>query len=117
MPLTLTLKPYEMLVINGARVINGDGQTKLTFENECRMLRGTELLPDLDPTLSINRLALSAQDLHLYGEKGEYSRVEAELQNCQEEGFLSADQYHAILALLRAGETHKAFRACRVLIQ
>ncbi len=44
MPLKLSLKPNEKLVINGAVIANGDKRTTLVVQNQAAILREKEIL-------------------------------------------------------------------------
>ena len=46
MPLKITLKPRERLILGGAVLRNGDGATHLLVENEVPILRERDILTE-----------------------------------------------------------------------
>ena len=50
MPLKLTLKPEEKVVINGAVLANGPSKTTLSIENSAIILRQKDIMQESDAT-------------------------------------------------------------------
>ena len=74
------------------------------------------MLPPLDQSQGLNRLACRMQDHHLNGDPSTAAELEAELKSCHADGLILPEIEQNVRDLLSAGETHKAFRICRALV-
>ncbi|WP_267427657.1 flagellar biosynthesis repressor FlbT [Methylobacterium sp. GC_Met_2] len=66
MPLRLTIKPQERLIINGAILRNGGSHTiSLIVETQCQFLRESELVNESEADTPCKKICLTLQVLHL----------------------------------------------------
>jgi flagellar protein FlbT len=65
MPLKITLKPRERLILGGAVVRNGDAGARLTVENEVPILRGHDILSPRDATTPCRRIYFAVQLMYV----------------------------------------------------
>lgn len=65
MPLKLTLKPHERIVIGKAFVTNGDSTTKLFIENKVPILRQKDILLEKDVSSSCENIYFIIQMMYL----------------------------------------------------
>ncbi len=115
MPLRLTLRPHERVVIAGAVVQNGESRTTLCIENAVPVLRETDILRPSDVKTPCERIVLAVQLMYLDGERCAQHRETLNV--------LIAD-VHAVAPSLRAllaevmgmverGELYKAVKRAR----
>ncbi len=117
MPLKLSLKPGEAVIVNGAVLRNGERRGTMLLANQARVLREKDILqPDNVHTPS-QRAYFAIMQLYLMGEHdgSVYDQVASALA-----GALSADASDAtrtrVLDISRAcaaGETYQALSLCR----
>ncbi len=118
MPLRLTLRPHERVVIAGAVVQNGESRATLRIENAVPVLRETDILRPSDVRTPCERIVLAVQLMYLDGERC--------AQHRQALNVLVAD-VHAVAPSLRAllaevaglvdrGELYKAVKRARRLL-
>ncbi len=69
MPLRLTLKPRERVVIAGAVVQNGQSRAELRIENRVPVLREADILRPRDVRTPCERIVLAIQLLYVDGER------------------------------------------------
>lgn len=65
MPLRITLKPYERLIINGASIRNGKRSTAFIIENHCKFLRESELILEADADTAAKKICVTLQVIYL----------------------------------------------------
>ena len=65
MPLRITLKPHERLIINGASIRNGNRSANFLFETRSRFLRESEILLERDADTPCKKLYVTLQVIHL----------------------------------------------------
>lgn len=65
MPLRITLKPFERLIINGAAIRNGDRSCSFAVETQCRFLRESEIVYESEANTLCKRLCVTLQVIHL----------------------------------------------------
>ncbi|ACL56484.1 flagellar biosynthesis repressor FlbT [Methylobacterium nodulans] len=65
MPLRITLKPHERLIINGAAIRNGDRAADLLIETQCRFLRESEIIRESEADTAAKRLCVTLQVIYL----------------------------------------------------
>ncbi|WP_342167053.1 flagellar biosynthesis repressor FlbT [Methylobacterium sp. SD21] len=65
MPLRITLKPLERLIINGAAIRNGDRSCSFVVETQCRFLRESEIVYESEADTPCKQLCLTVQVIHL----------------------------------------------------
>ncbi|GJD48967.1 flagellum biosynthesis repressor protein FlbT [Methylobacterium crusticola] len=65
MPLRITLKPSERLIINGAAIRNGERSTSLLIETPCKFLRESEIIQESEADTACKRLCVTLQLLYL----------------------------------------------------
>jgi flagellar protein FlbT len=65
MPLKITLKPRERLILGGAVVRNGDTGSRLTVENEVPILREHDILSQRDAGTPCKRIYFAVQLMYV----------------------------------------------------
>lgn len=65
MPLRITLKPFERLIINGASIRNGSKSADFLVETQCRFLREGEILHESEADTPCKKLCVTLQIIHL----------------------------------------------------
>lgn len=65
MPLRITLKPSERLIINGAAIRNGDRSSSFIVETQCRFLRESEIVLESEADTPCKKLCVTIQVIHL----------------------------------------------------
>jgi len=65
MPLKITLKPRERLILGGAVVRNGDAGTRLTVENEVPILREHDILSQREASTPCRRIYFVVQLMYV----------------------------------------------------
>src|SRR5471030_948245 len=75
MPLNLTLKPNEKLIVNGAVVSNNSPRSiTLTFHNKAQLLQQKDVLLPEEATTPLLRTYFALQSMYLDGENMETHR-------------------------------------------
>lgn len=118
MPLSIDLKPFERLIINGASIRNGDRRSSFLIETHCRFLRETEIIYESEVDSPCKKLWLTLQVLHLSEQPKE---VEDQFYTQAVEVMRlmpSAASYIAEIKIaLDENHTHKALKAAKRLVQ
>ena len=65
MPLRITLKAHERLIINGACIRNGDRNADLLVETQCKFLRETEIIRESEADTPCKKLCVTLQVVYL----------------------------------------------------
>ena len=117
MPLKLSLKPGEAVIVNGAVLRNGERRGTVLLENHARVLREKDVLqPDLVRTAD-QRVYFAIMQLYLMGEHDGaiYDQVAAALTAALGDA-ATDEQRNQLLDISRAcacGEIYQALSACR----
>jgi len=74
MPLKLTLKSNEKIIIGGAVVRNGDSRTELHIENKVPVLREADILRPTAVKTPCEQIYLAVQLMYVDGDKHEQHR-------------------------------------------
>lgn len=65
MPLRLTLKPYERLIINGTSIRNGSRNADFLIEGQCKFLRESEIIHESEADTACKKLCVTLQVIYL----------------------------------------------------
>lgn len=65
MPLRLTLKPGERVIVGGAVIRNGDGRSEFLIENETPVLREADILSPKAVRTACDRIYLALQLMYV----------------------------------------------------
>jgi len=65
MPLKLTLKPHERVIIGGAVVTNGPSSSRLLIENNVPILRQSDILSELQANTPCRRIYFAIQLMYI----------------------------------------------------
>lgn len=71
MPLKLSLKPGEKLVLNGAVLTNGDKRASLIIQNKACLLREKDIMQPEDATTPARRIYMPIMMMYLDSDNGE----------------------------------------------
>ena len=120
MPLKVTLKPNEKIVINQSVIENGPMKAELVLLSKATILRDKEILSDADATTFGKTLYFLVQMMYLFPET-EAERLPvltkmltSSLSNPQNEMRKPLEE---INSLISAGAYYKALRICKKIIQ
>ena len=95
MPLKLSLKPGEKLVLNGAVVTNGDKRASLIIQNKACLLREKDIMQPEDATTPARRIYMPIMMMYLDQENGEQYYNDFALRMTE---FMGAIRNHDALA-------------------
>lgn len=65
MPLRISLKPFERVLINGAVIENGETRASITLQNDVCVLRERDILTERDATTPARRLYLAVLMMYI----------------------------------------------------
>ncbi len=121
MPLKLSLKPKEAVVVNGAVLRNGERRGTILLQNQARVLRQKDVLdPDATKTPA-EHLYFAVMQMYLTGEtEGTlYDQaviaIAAAMEETQDEA--ARARLVEISAACAAGETYQALTRCRKMMK
>ncbi|MEL7042612.1 MAG: flagellar biosynthesis repressor FlbT [Pseudomonadota bacterium] len=121
MPLKLSLKPKEAVVVNGAVLRNGDRRGTILLQNHARVLRQKDVL-DPDRTQSpVEHLYFAVMQMYLTGEtEGQlYDQAVTAIAAAMNETSSDDGREHLLQISMAcaAGETYQALSLCRKLLR
>lgn len=121
MPLKLSLKPNEAVIVNGAVLRNGERRGSILLENQARILRQKDVIFPEDATHYTENLYFAVMQMYLTGKVDGvlYDYVTGALTTALAQS-VEAEEKQQILAISRtcaAGETYKALSLCRRLMK
>jgi len=117
MPLCITLKPFERLIINGASIKNGSRNSKFLIENHCKFLREGEIIHESEADTPCKKLCVTLQVLHLSENPSEVeSLFFRQAVDVMKEMPSAAPFMSAIQDALNEKNTHAAIKAGKQLI-
>lgn len=121
MPLKLSLKPNEKIVLNGAVIQNGDRRTTLLLQNKASVLREKDIMQIDDATTPVRRIYLPIMLMYLQGEESAEQYNEFALRMTE---FMSVVRVTSVLEdcvsmsrEVMSGEYYKALSRCRKLME
>lgn len=121
MPLKLSLKPGEKLVINGAVVTNGDRRASLVLQNKASVLREKDILQREEANSPARRIYFPIMMMYLDEASAETFYEEFAIRMTE---FMNAVTNPEALAAcvsvskdVMSGNFYKALNRCRKLIQ
>ncbi|NEU14855.1 flagellar protein FlbT [Methylobacterium sp. BTF04] len=117
MPLRITLKPFERLIINGASIRNGGRNADFLIETQCQFLRESEILHESEADTACKTLCVTLQVIHLSDDPSDAKALLME----QALRILAAVPSMAphLLAIQTAvdeGQTHRAIKLGKALV-
>jgi flagellar biosynthesis repressor protein FlbT len=120
MPLKLSLKPNEKIVLNGAVVQNGDRRTTLLLQNKASVLREKDIMQIEEANTPVRRIYLPIMLMYLQGAESSEQYNEFALRMTE---FMSVVRVPAVLEEcvgmsreVMSGEYYKALSRCRKLM-
>ena len=117
MPLKITLKPFERLIINGAAIRNGERSASLLIETQSKFLRESEIITEAEADTAAKRLCVTLQLIYLADNPIEaedlFVRQATELMQAVP---TTGSYILAIQDELAAGQYHRAIKRGRDLI-
>ena len=120
MPLKLSLKPNEKIVLNGAVIQNGERRTTMLLQNKASVLREKDIMQVEDANTPARRIYFPVMMMYLQGEDSAEVYNEFALRMTE---FMSAVRNGAVLeecvAVSRdvmAADYYKALSRCRKLM-
>lgn len=118
MPLVITMRPGDKIIVNGAVIENTGTQSRLTLHNQAVLLRGKEVMQEDDVCTPASRVYYALQCAYVFPEKqAEYLAAFQALINDYEEACPSAAPITtAAKAFVADGHLYKALRASQSLL-
>jgi flagellar protein FlbT len=120
MPLKLSLKPNEKIVLNGAVVQNGDRRSTLLLQNKASVLREKDIMQIEDANTPVRRIYLPIMLMYLQGTESADQYNEFALRMTE---FMSVVRSASVLEEcvsmsreVMSGEYYKALSRCRKLM-
>ena len=120
MPLKLSLKPNEKIVLNGAVIQNGDRRTTLLLQNKASVLREKDIMQLEEANTPVRRIYLPIMLMYLQGHESSEQYSEFALRMTE---FMGVVRVPAILEEcvnvsreVMSGEYYKALSRCRKLM-
>lgn len=121
MPLKLSLKPKEAVVVNGAVLRNGDRRGTMLLQNRARVLRQKDVLDPEATQTPMEHLYFAVMQMYLTGETegALYDQAVTALAAAMSEQTDEdvRDRLIEISAACAAGETYQALTRCRKLLK
>ena len=118
MPLRISLKAHERLIVGGAVVRNGSSRADLLIENDVPILRGKEVM-SLDEAVSpCRRIYFAIQLMYVDPQnEAEHSRLYLQLvKDVLDASPSMTEQITAISATIAEGKFYRALKLARKLI-
>lgn len=117
MPLRLTLKPNERVIVGGAVLRNGDSRTELLVENEVAILRESDILGHRRVRTACDRVYMALQVAYL--DAGRHDEPLATFRHLCSEVRIAAPSLGPLLDTIEeqasAGRFYQALKKARVL--
>ena len=121
MPLKLSLKPKEAVVVNGAVLRNGDRRGTILLQNHARVLRQKDVLDPEATRSAEEHLYFAVMQMYLTGEtEGQlYDQAVSAIAAALSETNNQDGRAHLveISTACAAGETYQALSLCRKLLK
>ncbi len=121
MPLKLSLKPKEAVVVNGAVLRNGDRRGTMLLQNQARVLRQKDVLDPEATQTPTEHLYFAVMQMYLTGETEgalydqAVTAIAAAIGETQDGEV--RERLIEISAACAAGETYQALTRCRKLLK
>jgi flagellar biosynthesis repressor protein FlbT len=120
MPLKLSLKPNEKIVLNGAVIQNGDRRSTLLLQNRASVLREKDIMQPEQACTPARRIYLPIMIMYLQGEEDAEQYNDFAMRMTE---FMSVVMNPEVLEIcvgvsrdVMAGEYYKALTKCRKLM-
>ena len=121
MPLKLSLKPSEAVVVNGAVIRNGERRGTLLLETRARILRERDIMYPEQVTSPQDAAYFAVMQMYLTGDTSgaPYDTCISALADLMElaTGQDERDEIMEITRFLACGQVYKALGACRKLVR
>lgn len=121
MPLKLSLKPNEKIVLNGAVVQNGDRRTTLLLQNKASVLREKDIMQFDEANTPARRIYLPIMLMYLQGQESPEQYNEFALRMTEFMGVVRVptvlEECVNISREVMSGEYYKALTRCRKLME
>ncbi len=118
MPLRLTLRPHERVVIAGAVVQNGESRATLRIENEVPVLRESDIMRPSDVRTPCERIVLAVQLIYVDGERSAQHRrtLDALVDEVRAAAPTLRPTLDAVMRLVEQGRLYQAGKQSRRLL-
>ncbi|GFZ76848.1 hypothetical protein GCM10011497_00530 [Elstera cyanobacteriorum] len=118
MPLKMTLKPGERIIVNGAVLENGGGEAHLVFLNDAAFMREKDILAEVDALTPASRIYFALQCLYIFpARRDHYGDLLTELMADYLAAAPSAvDIIERVKQQVSQGEFYHALKTVRALI-
>lgn len=120
MPLKLTLKPEERVIINGCVIRNASRRQTLTIENHADVIRGHDLLKEQDANTPVKRVYFLIQTIFVATELREEFTPQIQKQLAKLMPIFSSGHANNVMQaanFVSTGDYYKALRALSGLIK
>lgn len=121
MPLKLSLKPKEAVVVNGAVLRNGERRGTILLQNQARVLRQKDVLEPEAAQSPVEHLYFAIMQMYLTGETEGPLYDQAVTAIAAAMGETQSEEHKQrlidISSACAAGETYQALTRCRKLLK
>jgi len=121
MPLKLSLKPKEAVVVNGAVLRNGERRGTILLQNQARVLRQKDVLEPEATHSPVEHLYFAVMQMYLTGETEgtlydqAVTAIAAAMSETKSEE--QSERLIEVSAACAAGETYQALTRCRKILK
>lgn len=119
MPLKLTLKPHERIIVGGAVIKNGVSSSHLIVENSVPILRQADIMSESEANSPCRRIYFAIQLLYIDTEKG--LELQAAIYNLAKDVLEAApsmkDLISEVSQLIIENKLYHALKSAKKLIQ
>ena len=121
MPLKLSLKPKEAVVVNGAVLRNGDRRGTILLQNHARVLRQKDVLQPEATESPVEHLYFAVMQMYLTGQtEGQLydqtvTAIAAAMEDAEDDA--QRDMLIQISTASAAAQTYQALSLCRKLLK
>ena len=120
MPLRLTLKPDERIIVNGCAIRNASRRQTLTIENRADVVRGHDLLKEEEANTPVTRIYFLVQTVLVAAELREEFNPQIQKNLAELASVFGPDHRESIVNaanFVSIGDYYKAMRALTDLIK
>jgi flagellar protein FlbT len=121
MPLKLSLKPNEAVIVNGVVIRNGERRGAMLLETKARILRERDIMFPEDVSSAYDTAYFALMQMYLVGQTSGhlYDAAISALADLVESapGKAQKDEILAITQLVATGDLYKALGNCRKILK
>ena len=119
MPLRLSLKTHERVIIGGAVIRNSETRSEILIENEVPILRETDIMSPSDVSTACDQIYLALQLLYVDPDRRDQHRQTCNrlVQDVLAAAPSLADQLETVMELVDSDRLYQALKSAQTLLQ